>query len=155
MNTTSGNGPPPSEGYEMVVGMRRELEPGYAPNASVGRDVSTNVTWRVPTACLTPIGIGVSGPGGGGGGGKHPAASTAATTTPDAATSTRRRGRERKVVGGDTTLPGYRALQQQGSDQTVGCGVVVGEAVFHQLIDRHRGDPVIRRELLQVRGSSR
>ena len=104
MNTTSGNGPPPSDGYEMVVGMRREGEPGYAPNGCVGRDASTKVTWRVPTECVTPIGIGESGPGGGGGGGKHPAASNAAATMPERGHErTRRRERERELVGGSTT----------------------------------------------------
>src|SRR6476619_5116353 len=106
MNTTNGNGPPPADGYEIVVGMRRVGEPGYAPNACVGRDASTNVTWRVPTAWVTPMGSGVSGPGGGGGGGKHTAARTAATATPNPATSARRRGeRERGLVGESTTPP--------------------------------------------------
>ena len=66
---TSGYGPPPSDGYQIVVGSRRSGDPGYAPNAAVGREPSTKVGESAPTGWVTPTVIGDTGCGGGGGGG--------------------------------------------------------------------------------------
>src|SRR3954468_5205931 len=75
--------------------MRRDGAPGYAPNAGVPRDVSTNVNCRVATGCVAPTSIGVTGVGGGGGGGRHPTATIAITAMPIAAPG-RRPGADRR-----------------------------------------------------------
>ena len=57
-----------SVGYQIVVGIDRESEPGNASSAGVDRLVSVNVTWRDAIGCPVPMGSCDTGPGGGGGG---------------------------------------------------------------------------------------